>query len=129
MGHWSESLVDELAQEIGGSPDRGVLVDALAQAGREIDVLSGRSFHPPRQATSVFVPNGLPFVDIPDLQVGSMEPVAGAWAIPDPVNRQLATVLQVSPLADPAPKAAPVAHALWIAGHLVAKASETGRLS
>lgn len=129
MGHWSESLVDEAAQQIGGSPDRRVLMDLLAQAGRELEVLSGRSFHPPRLATSVIEPNGLPFVDIPDLQVGSMEPVAGAWAVPDPVNRQAAAVLQVSSLADPAPKAAPVADALWIAGQLLAKASQTGRLS
>jgi hypothetical protein len=71
----------------------------------------------------------LPFVDIPDLQVGSMEPVAGAREVPDPVNRQTAAVLQVSSLADPAPNAAPVADALWIAGQLLAEASRTGRLS
>jgi hypothetical protein len=129
MGHWSESLVNEAAQQIGGSPDRRVLMDLLAQAGRELEVLSGRSFHPPRRSTVVIESNGLPFVDIPDLQVGLMEPVAGVWAVPDPVNRQIATVLQVSSLADPAPKAAPVADALWIAGQLLAKASQTGRLS
>jgi hypothetical protein len=129
MGHWSESLVDEAAQRIGGSPDRGVLMDRLVQVGRELEVLSGRSFHALRRMTLVVEPNGLPFVDVPDLQVGSMEAVAGAWAVPDPVNRQLATVLQVSALADPAPKAASVADALWIAGQLAAKASETGRLS
>jgi hypothetical protein len=129
MGHWSESLVDELAQEIGGSPDRDLLVDLLAQAGREIDVLSGRSFPPVRRTTSVFVPNGLPFVDVPDIHVGSMAPVPGAWEVPDPVNRQIATVLQVSSLADPAPKAAPVADGLGFAGQLVAEASRTGLLS
>ncbi|MER6592110.1 hypothetical protein ABT214_09705 [Micromonospora purpureochromogenes] len=129
MGHWSESLVDGLAQQVGGSPDRRVLVDLLAQAGRELEVLSGRTFHPLRRTTSVIEPNGLPFVDIPDMQVGSMEPVAGAWEVPDPVNRQMATVLQVSSLADPAPKAARDAEALWIAGQLVAMASQTGRLS
>jgi hypothetical protein len=129
MGHWSETLVDEVAQQIGGSPDRRLLVDVLAHAGRELEVLSGRSFHALRRATLVIEPNGLRFVDIPDLQVGSMEAAARAWAVPDPVNRQLATVLQVSSLDDPAPKAAPVADALWIAGQLVAKASQTGRLS
>jgi len=129
MGHWSVSLVDEAAQQIGGSPDRRVLMDLLAQAGRELDVLSGRNFRPLRRATSIFVPNGLPFVDVPDLQVGSMDPVAGAWAVPDPVNPQTATVLQVSSFADPAPKAAPVADALWIAGQLLAEVSRTGCLS
>jgi hypothetical protein len=133
MGHWSEMLVDEVAHEVaqrgGSSPDRRVLTDLLAQVGHELDVLSGRSFRPARRTTSVFEPNGLPFVDIPDMQVGSMDPVAGAWAIPDPVDRQMATVLQVGAPADPAPKAAPIAEALWIAGQLVAEASQTGRLS
>jgi hypothetical protein len=133
MGHWSESLVDEVAHEVaqrgGGSSDRRMLIDMLAQVGRELDVLSGRSFRPARRTTSIFEPNGLPFVDIPDMQVGSMDPVAGAWAIPDPVNRQMATVLQVAPLANPAPKAAPVAEALWIAGQLLAEAERMGHLS
>jgi hypothetical protein len=129
MGHWSESLVDEAAQQVGGSPDRRVLMDVLARVGRELDVLSGRSFRTARRTTSVFEPNGLPFVDIPDLQVGSLEPVAGAWEVPDPVNRQMAVVLQVASLADPVPNAAPVAEALWFAGQLVAEASQTGRLS
>jgi hypothetical protein len=124
-----DEVAHEVAQRGGGSPDRRVLTDLLAQVGHELDVLSGRSFHPARRTTSVFEPNGLPFVDIPDMQVGSMDPVAGAWAIPDPVNRQMATVLQVGSLADPAPKAAPIAEALWIAGQLVAEASQTGRLS
>jgi hypothetical protein len=127
--HWSESLVDELAQKIGGSPDRRALKDALVHAGRNIDILSGRSFGPPRMATEVFEPNGLPFVEVPDLQVDLMESVEGAWAIPDPINRQIATVLQVLSLAAPAPKAARVAAALWFAGQLVAEASQTGRLS
>jgi hypothetical protein len=87
MGHWSKSLVDEAAQRIGGSPDRGVLMDRLVQVGRELEVLSGRSFHPLRRATSVIESSGLPFVDIPDLQVGSMEPVEGAWAVHERMSR------------------------------------------
>ncbi len=133
MGHWSESLVDEIAHEVaqrgGGSPDRRMLIDMLARVGRELEVLSGRSFRSLRRMTSVFEPNGLPFVDIPDMQVGSMDPMAGAWAIPDPVNPQMAAVLQVASLPDPAPTAAPIAEALWIAGQLLAEASRTGRLS
>jgi hypothetical protein len=126
-------LVDEVAREVarrgGGNPDRRMLTDLLAQAGQEIDVLAGRSFRPARRTTSIFEPNGLPFVDIPDLLVGSMEPVTGAWEIPDPVNRRMAAVLQVLPFANPVPHAAPAAEALWIAGQLVAEASRTGRLS
>lgn len=114
---------------ISGNPDRRMLRDKLAQVGREVDVLSGRSFQPPRRSTAVIESNGLPFVDIPDLQVGSMEPVAGVREIPDPVNGQIATVLQVSPLVAPVPNATPTGDALWIAGQLVARALQTGRLS
>lgn len=129
MGHWSEDLVDELAQQVGGSIDRFTLVDVLAQAGHELDVLAGRTFHPLRRGTSVFEPNGLPLVEVPDMQVGSMETGASVWEVPDPVNPEIATVLQVSPVDKPVRKAAPVADALWIAGELVAEASRTGRLS
>jgi hypothetical protein len=128
VGHWSESLVDEAAEQVGGNPDRQELKDLLAQAARELEVVSGRSFHPPRRATSIVQSNGLPFVDIPDLQVGSMEPGVEAWAIPDPVNNRIATILQVLPLATPTPGAAPDAQALWFAGQLVAQASQAGWL-
>jgi hypothetical protein len=121
--------MDEAAQKIGGNPDRQVLMAALIQAGREIEVLAGRSFHPARRATSVIESNGLPFVDVPDLLVGSMEPVEGVWAVPDPVNNHLAAVLQVLPLHAPAPSAVPAAKALSIAGHLVAQASQAGHLT
>jgi hypothetical protein len=129
MGHWSESLVDELAQQVGGSPDRNLLTDLLAQVGRELDVLSGRSFHPLRRTTSTFEPNGLPFVDVPDAHVGSLEAAVGVWEVPDPVNRKMATVLQVSTLDAPVPKAAPIADGLWFAGQLVAQAAQAGALS
>lgn len=68
-------------------------------------------------ATEAGEPNGLPFADIPDMQVGSMNPAAtGPWAIPDPVNPQIAAVLQVAFLPNPASKTAPTAEAFWIAG-------------
>jgi hypothetical protein len=129
MGHWAESVVDEVAQQIGGNPDRRLLMDLAAQAGHELEILSGRSFRPLRRMTSVFETNGLPFADIPDMQVGSMESMAGVWEIPDPVDPQIAAVLQGVTLANPAPNAAPAADALWVAGQLVAEASRTGGLS
>lgn len=129
MGHWAESLVDEVAQQIGGNPDRRLLMDLAAQAGRELEVLSGRSFRPLRRMTSLFETNGLPFADIPDMQVGSMESMAGVREVPDPVNPQIAAVLQGATLANPAPNAAPAADALWTAGLLAAEASPpVGRL-
>lgn len=129
MGHWSESLVDELAQRIGGNPDRSLLLDALGKAGHDLEVLSGRTFQPLRRATSMIESYGLPFVDIPDARVGSMEGAKDAWEVPDPVNPELATVLQVSPLAEPAPTGVAVADALWFAGQVLAEAKQTGHLS
>jgi hypothetical protein len=105
-----------------------MLVEVLASVGRELDVLCGRSFHPPHRATLVFEPNGLPLVDIPDLQVGSLEDARGPWEIPDPVDPDHATAIQVVPVT-PVRKAAPVAEALSVAGQLVGSASSAGALS
>lgn len=68
MGHWSEDLVEEFALRFEGSSDRHLLVELLGQAGREIDVLAGRSFHPLRRATATITSGGLPLVDIPALE-------------------------------------------------------------
>jgi hypothetical protein len=122
-------VVHEVARRGGASPDPAKVKDILVKVGHEIDLLAGRSFSPVRQRSSIFEPNGLPFVDVPDAQVGSLEISTGPWPIPDSVNRQLATVLQVASLADPVPRAVRVAEALWVAGQLLAEASRTGRLS
>jgi hypothetical protein len=129
MGHWSEDLVDEVARKVGGSPDRRMLVEMSAAAGRELEILSGRTFHSPRRATSVFEPNGLPLVEVPDVQVGSIESARGVWEIPDPVDPDHATVMQLLPLEPPVRKAAPVAEALSIGGQLVSSAFSAGALS
>ena len=129
MGHWSESLVEELAQQIGGSPDRETLRQVLGRVGREVEVMSGRTFQPARRASSRFEPNGMPFVDVPDINVGSIGSEVPVWEIPDPANLQLATVLQVLTLDTPASRAAPKADALWIGGQLLAQVSQAGRLS
>ena len=127
MGHWSEDLVEELAQSLKASPDRRLLVELLAEAGKEIDVLAGRNFRPLHRATASINSGGLPLVDVPDMQVGSME-TTGVWEVPDPVNPQMATTLQVSAIDSPVRKAAPPADALWIAGQIVAYASSAGAL-
>ena len=116
MRHWSEDLVEEFAQHLGGSPDRRLLVELLAATGREIDVLAGRSFQPLHRSTAIIDSGGLPLVDVPDLQVGSMETTAGPWEVPDPVNPQIATTLQVTAIGSPVHRAAPVADALWDCG-------------
>jgi hypothetical protein len=129
MGHWSEALIADVDQDLREGLDRQTLVEILGEVGRELDVLTGRSFQPLRRGTSVFEPNGLPFVEVPDLRVGSVEDVAHVWEVPDPVNPELATVLQVSSLEATARKAMTVPEALWIAGQLIADASGAGRLS
>jgi hypothetical protein len=106
-----------------------MLVEVSAAAARELELLSGRSFHSPRRATSVFEPNGLPLVDVPDVHVGSVESARGVREIPDPVNPDHATVMQLQPLEPPVRKAAPVAEALSIGGQLVAAAFSAGALS
>ena len=128
MGHWSEDLAEEFDRRLKASPDRRLLVELLAEAGGEIDVLAGRNFRPLHRATAIINSGGLPLVDVPDLQVGSMETTAGVWEVPDPVNPQMATTLQVSAIDSLVRKAAPVADALWIAGQIIADASQAGAL-
>jgi len=129
MGHWSAGLVDELAELIGGNHDRNQLTDLLAEAAGEVEFLSGRSFRPLHRATSTIEPNGLPFVDVPDVHVGSLEAGKRAWEIPDPVDSGMATVLQLARLDAAASTAAPTADGLWFAGQCVAHAAQAGALS
>ena len=37
--HWSETLTEDAVRMLGGNPDRQMVVDLLAQAGRELDIL------------------------------------------------------------------------------------------
>jgi hypothetical protein len=129
MGHWSEELVDETAQMIGGDPDRRLLTELLHQAGSELELLSGRRFHPIRRTTSSFEPNGLPFVDIPNVHVGSMESVSDVFAVPDPITPDRASVLQLASFTAPGPRVAPKADGLWFAGQLIAEVAGSGGLS
>lgn len=129
MGHWSNALLEEAARQLGGDVDRRALADALARAGHEMDVLAGRTFNPVQQRHSIFDANGLHFADLPDLLIGNGESLEGAWAIADPVDPQHATVLQMAPFEDLAPRAARDAEALWAAGHMVARVYQAGGLS
>ncbi|MHB1475427.1 MAG: hypothetical protein ACYCV4_17745 [Dermatophilaceae bacterium] len=129
MGHWSESLVDDVAKMVGGDSDREVLRQMLLKAASEIEILAGRSFGYTDRVTIDIASGGLPFADIPDLQRGTMDALGEAHAVPDPADKQMATVLQMAPLAERVPQAMPIGQALWVAGQLVAEASRSGRLS
>ncbi|MEV6891012.1 hypothetical protein [Kribbella sp. NPDC051137] len=129
MGHWSESLVDYVAQRVGGHIDLQTVEDAVSRAGHEVEIMAGRSFHAPRLATETFEPKGMPFVALPDLIVGSHEAVDGIWPIPDPVDPQHATIMQVLPLSDPRPTTLTTADALNVAGQILAGAVRSGFLT
>lgn len=134
MGHWSERLLADAARATGLDPetDRDRLIPALEDAGREIEVLAGRQLGVTERRSVRFLPQPFPFVEIPDLQVGSMELNEGtAWTVPDPVNQQMSTVIQTGELEAPKSTMPPssVGDALWVAGNLAAQARRGGLLS
>lgn len=128
MGHWSDGLVDEAARTIGGNPDRAALAAVVAKAAHEIEALAGRSFPPVRRVSSSIEPNGLPFVDVPDAHLGSLEG-AEVWLVPDPVNKNMAGVLQFARLASETATSLSTAQGLSIAGQVVAQAAQAGLLT
>ncbi|HCT80664.1 MAG TPA: hypothetical protein DGG94_22310 [Micromonosporaceae bacterium] len=129
MGHWSEELVDQLVLKVGGKLDHDVIRRIVLMAGHEIETMSGRAYHPPRQTSVVFEPNGLPFVNVPDMHVGSAESGRPVWPIPDPVHPHLAHAMQLLPLDFARAGVAPVTEALQAAGGRVAHASLQGWLT
>jgi hypothetical protein len=111
-------------------------VAALARvAGTEIETLAGQSFGPAKQYSVAVDTCGLPFVELPGLLIGSQECPTGMWPIPNPVDRQRATVVQVGrvpqagPVPQPVARAMPVAFALRAAGALVHAAAQAGVLA
>jgi hypothetical protein len=128
LGQWSENLLDEVIAKIGGDPDRELVKEMLRQTGQEIDILTGRTFDFRGTRTVRFETNGLPFVDVPDLQRGTMQGEQSVHEVPDPVNDLITTVVQVTPLVTLAPRAMPVGEALFYAGQIVAKARGEGLL-
>lgn len=129
MGHWTEGLVDELVQRFGESLDRQTLTEIAFTAGREIEILYGRTFRCVVRLTSTIEPNGLPMVDVPNVYVGSVESGRNVWEIPDPVDPKQAAVLQLLPLEPPVTRATSVGEALSIAGQIIAEASRSGCLT
>lgn len=133
MGHWSERLLEDAAHEIGLDPEahRDRLIPALEEAAREIEILAGRQFGVTSRRSIRFLPQPFPFVEIPDLQVGSMDLNEGAaWTVPDPVNTQMSTVLQIGRLRPrPTDRPSSIGDALWVAGNLAARGRREGRLS
>lgn len=134
VGHCSESLYEQASREIGidAEVDGDRLREALAQAGREIEILAGRRFGVSDRKSVTILPQPFPFMEIPDLQMGSPMESEGAaiWPIPDPVNPHIATVVQLGEIQPPATdRRVPIGDALWAAGNLAARERRAGRLS
>lgn len=132
MGHWSERLVEEAAARLrlAEDADRGLLKAMLRKAGADIEILAGRSFGFVADATVNIPAQPLPFVDIPDLNIGTMKATAEVWPIPDPSNQSLASVMQLATFESRGSVATvPFGEALWVAGQLVAQAHHNGILS
>lgn len=127
--------MEEAARQIGIDleANREALITALEKAGREIEILAGRRFGVSEGKTVTILRQPFPFAEIPDLQVDSGLEMEGgaAWTIPDPVSKQMATVLQLGKI-NPPPMdrpPIPIGDALWVAGNLVARERRAGRLA
>jgi hypothetical protein len=122
--------MDEVAAKLGPDVDRERLSAVLRAAGSEIETLAGQSFGQAKRSKVSILTFGLPFVELPGLLVGSEESSLNLWPIPNPVDRQRATVVQLHELKPPpAAHAMPVASAARLAGDLVHKAAQSGLLS
>lgn len=129
MGHWSEALLEEAAARVGTGVDDPALKEALAMAANHIEILAGRKFGTSEQLSVTIVAGDLPFVHVPDIQIGHYESDTEAWPVPDPVHGEVASVLQMRKPASLASKASEINKALRLAGHFVAAAHKDGRLS
>ena len=122
-------LVDEVAARLPPDFDRDHILAALRTAGDRIETLTGQSFGPAKQNTVSVTTFGLPFVELPGLMIGSLEGAGPAWPIPNPVDQQRATVVQVAEFKPPGAPGMPIASALRIAGDIVHAVTRAGWLS
>src|SRR2546422_6816484 len=95
MGHWSEMLVEDLAEQVDQGADRAVLKGFLRAAASEIELLSGRTFDPAQLRSEILDSGGLPFAEVADAHLAGFASDREAWPIPDPANPQLASIVQV----------------------------------
>lgn len=130
MGHWSENLVSDVLAKLPSDADPALVQTMLRQAAADIELLSGRAFGSTHTSTLEFDTGGLPFIEVPDLQIGTPASTdASLWAIPDPVHPHTALIAQVAPPLHPPGHAGPAGLAFVAAGHLVAWAHASGRLT
>jgi hypothetical protein len=129
VGHWAETLEDEVAARLGANVDRSKLRPLLREAGTEIELLAGQRFGPIERRTETMDSGGLPFIDVPSIHVADYKVDNEAWAVPDLVDPTRANVLQLGRFPQLAHRAVGLGEALWIAGHLIAAALKNRWLS
>lgn len=128
MGHWSEMLVEEVAQRVGQGADRGVLKELLKEVGSEVELLSGRTFGQAELRSEIIDSGGFPFVEVADAHITGFTSDHEVWPVPDPANPHLASVVQMLRPANTATTAMPTGHAVWAAGQFLSWAVQTQRL-
>ncbi len=123
-------LLPGVKQSLGlsGHEQDAEILAYCRQAQAEIELLAGRQFSP-RSVTLQFDSGGLPFVAVPDMQIGSMQSTSECWPIADPAQPARASVLQVSQALNPPIRAVPKAEALSAAAAALALAHRCGQLS
>jgi hypothetical protein len=124
MGHWEDEVLPDLKSQLGirGDVQDERLRQAIRRAQTEIEILSGRTFGRAEKVTMRFMPGGLPFVELPDLQVGSHDATTHVSPIADPVHPHVATVLQLVAPDKVSQPTVSKTDALWVAGRVVALA-------
>ncbi|MGA2514812.1 MAG: hypothetical protein ABSG37_14550 [Candidatus Limnocylindrales bacterium] len=130
MGHWADMLLPGVKQSLGISGDEqdAEILAYCRQSEAEIELLAGRQFGL-RSLDLQFHSGGLPFVAVPDMQIGSMHADSECWPIADPAQPGRASVLQVSQALNPPIRAVPKAEALSAAAAALALAHRCGQLS
>jgi hypothetical protein len=134
VGHWSDGVFEQVAREVSidTEADAERLREVVKRVAAEIEILAGRRFGVSEQKSLTFLAQIFPFADVPDLQVGSPHVWDDGlgWPIPDPMNPDLATVVQLKRLRVPSSeRPVPVVNALRAAGTVVARARRAGLLS
>lgn len=123
MGHWAEENLPELKRQLGiTGPEHDEELRSYARAAQDqIERLAGRRFGRVRHGTFHIKSNGLPFVEVDDLNVDG-QPVGSdtpTWPVPDPIHPQYARILQVNTPLRVAPRAEPLPAAIRVAARLI----------
>lgn len=130
VGHWSERLLPDIKSRLRITSDDqdAAILKTLRAVQEQIELVTGHEFEISRHVALRFQAGGLPFVDIPDLQLSTFAATDGAWPIPDPKHPEVATILQMGRFPGAFGRVAMTADALRVAGALVAGCISSGRM-